>query len=487
MSLDNFNLKWTEFIPHDPARDIFPKQFAYLLLPHTEAFYGGAAGGGKSEALLIAALQYVDIPGYSCILFRRTLSDLKQPNSLLDRAHNWLSGWPKNKVRYAAGEHCFYFPTKYPDGTAGVPARMQFGYIGTGDARSRYKSAEYQMIGFDELTTFTEEDYLFMFSRLRRITCPEHKQEIDAQCYRCQSSAMVPLRMRSASNPGDIGHRFVKERFCIEPRVINGVTRYVGGNPARPYIAANFMDNPHVDHASYKENLEQMDPISRERFMNGDWGVSQDSRFKMGWFRRYSVRGDHYVLGIDGRGPMCHRDEMQVFFTVDPAASSKEGPGDNKRFQVEQSWTVIAVWGLTPDYHLLLLEIIRIRVEIPEVVKAVVAAARKWKPNRIGMEATGVGKGAFQMVARTGLPVFPINPHSDKLVRSTEGQIRAEQGKIWLPQLPGPGWLPAFEGEVSTWTGDPGEQDNQIDTLSYAAKMVTWEAIGADQIGRAHV
>jgi len=85
--LDNLKPAWNYYIPHQP----FAKQLAFLMLPHKEAFYGGAAGGGKSDALLSAALQYVDIPGYSAIIFRRTFTDLKLPGALIDRSHSWLN------------------------------------------------------------------------------------------------------------------------------------------------------------------------------------------------------------------------------------------------------------------------------------------------------------------------------------------------------------------------------------------------------------
>ena len=78
--------KMTKYIPHEPT----PKQQAFLLLPHREAFYGGAAGGGKSEALLMAALQYVDVPGYAALLLRKTYQDLMLPNALMDRSEQWL-------------------------------------------------------------------------------------------------------------------------------------------------------------------------------------------------------------------------------------------------------------------------------------------------------------------------------------------------------------------------------------------------------------
>ena len=66
-------------------------QTAFLLLDAKEAMYGGAAGGGKSVALLAAALQYVDAPGYHALILRRTFAALSKPGALIDLAHDWLS------------------------------------------------------------------------------------------------------------------------------------------------------------------------------------------------------------------------------------------------------------------------------------------------------------------------------------------------------------------------------------------------------------
>src|SRR3989337_968646 len=75
----------TPYIPHRPT----PKQSAFLILPHREAFYGGAAGGGKSDALLMGALQYVDVPGYAALILRRTFTDLAKAEALIPRSLEW--------------------------------------------------------------------------------------------------------------------------------------------------------------------------------------------------------------------------------------------------------------------------------------------------------------------------------------------------------------------------------------------------------------
>ena len=154
-----------------------------------EALYGGAAGGGKSDALLMGALQYVHVPGYAALILRKDSQRLRLSGGLIPRSHEWLVG----KASWNGTDKRWVFPSG---------ASIQFGYLDSTNDKYRYGSSEYQYIAFDELTEFMEEDYLFMFSRLR--------MTLGIEAYN------VPYRLRGASNPGGPGHDWVKSRFITK-------------------------------------------------------------------------------------------------------------------------------------------------------------------------------------------------------------------------------------------------------------------------------
>lgn len=208
------NIKWSKYIPHSPTQ----KQYEALKNNAKELLYGGALGGGKSDYLLMCGLQYADIPGYASAVFRRSLSDLKLPGALLDRARDWLQPHmktkqsPANDVTYVGSEHTYYFKTRNPDGSIGIPARLCFCYIGDANAKDRYQSSEFQTIGFDELSQWdTMADYKFMSTRLRKTVCKKHgkKPNGDANyvkgCPECDLKKIIPTRLRAACvDKGDV-------------------------------------------------------------------------------------------------------------------------------------------------------------------------------------------------------------------------------------------------------------------------------------------
>lgn len=465
---------WTDYIPHDP----FPKQLAFLMLPHREALYGGAAGGGKSDALLMAALQYINVPKYSAIIFRRTFTDLKLPGALIDRAHDWLTN---TDATWHTGDHRWTFPSG---------ATLSFGYLDSELVKYRYQGAEFQFIGFDEATQFYQDDYLYLLSRLRRARCKEHKDNPDPECALCREYSClndVPLRLRAASNPGGIGHLWVKNRFDIGPDP-NNPGRYVGRKAKRPYVPAYVSDNEALDDEEYKASLTELDPVTREQLLKGNWGIVEDGRFKKSWLKYYSKRGTpddpNIVLGPDGVGESIHIRECRCVIFVDPAASTREGPGDAKIWRRAPSWSVIGTFMVTPQSHLLAWRISRHQKEIPDLVKDIqkqyrLALEENLNPEFVGIESSGLGIGVFQATKRMGLPVKDLRPFTlsgDKLVRATDACNRAELGMIWLPQQAP--WLEDFEAELLSWTGHPHEPADQIDVLSYAALWISKEVGG---------
>lgn len=240
-------IKINPYIPHAPH----PTQHAYLWLDHVlEVFFGGSAGGGKSDALLMAALQYVDVAGYNAILFRKTFADLNLPGSLIPRSKEWLTGsdatWNENDSRWT-----------FPSG-----ATVSFGYMRNDEDRMRYRSAEFAFIGFDELTTFTKLQYTYMFSRLRKSQDMGKKNPL----------SQVPIRMRAASNPGDRGHLWVKNRF-IKPM---GKRDDEPANPQqRIYIPSRLTDNPSVDAEAYTLALSELDEATQAQLIHGDWDARE--------------------------------------------------------------------------------------------------------------------------------------------------------------------------------------------------------------------
>lgn len=235
---------------HQPS----PHQQAFLWLDHPEAMYGGAAGGGKSDALLMAATQYVDVPRYAALILRRQFSDLDKSSALIPRSKEWMAGtdakWNENK-------HTWIFPSG---------ARLEFGFVRHINDLMQYQSAEYQFIGIDELTQWPKMFYTFLFSRLRKTS--EHGD--------------LPLRMRSATNPGGPGHEWVKGRF-----VEQAITNELGEpnpdyDPDRIFVPAKLDDNEHIDHETYLHSLSFLDEELRQQLLDGSWDAREPGNWVLG-------------------------------------------------------------------------------------------------------------------------------------------------------------------------------------------------------------
>jgi predicted phage terminase large subunit-like protein len=263
--------KWNKYIPHEP----YPKQQAFLWLTNRDVFYGGAAGGGKSDALLMAALQYVDIPGYNAVLFRDTYANLSKSEGLLDRAHEWL----QNTDAVWNGEKKFYrFPSS---------ARIWFSYLDGPMDHFNHQGAAYQFVGVDEVVNVRENQALYVgFSRCRKKTAKVYKKDLQRLTNYSnqeienfyQEYKNIPLRFRAASNP-PTAEQLAKGAW-VKKRYVDEDTR-----GKRIFIPATIDDNPALDKDEYIEGLMHLDPVTRAQLIKGDWLIKVKGRmFDRDWF-----------------------------------------------------------------------------------------------------------------------------------------------------------------------------------------------------------
>lgn len=495
------NIKWSKYIPKTPT----PKQYAAMMLANVkELLYGGALGGGKSDFLAYEALRYCDLPGFTAIIFRKQLTDLKQPNSLIPRVDEWLSKFKDSgEARYVSADHCWHFKTVYP-GTdiPGPDAMLQWGYIGDAAVRDRYQSAEYQLVAFDELGQWNNPtDYLFMNSRIRNTVCPIHGKDENNNpiwrdnCHICRAKRMIPLRLRAAMNPGPA---WVKKRWQIVPDPSVYKTRqqaliamqeghkihWVGIHPERKFIPAYLEDNPHLSSKDYKEMLSNMTPDERSRLEDGNWEARKDARFKRKWIQgRYiNVYSSGYSFLDENMSEsiiLPYSTLARIFITADTASTAKlftsksdelADAADGRSSQKPSS-TCLAVWGVTTDEQLLWLDFRKFRKELPDIIDNLIELNQKWRPLFNKIEVNGVGIGVAQYAHAAGLRVRKNQRKTDKLENSLSAQMMMSNGYIFFPaNTP---WIEDAEDDIFNWTGLPDEEDDTVDVLADAATEIS--------------
>jgi predicted phage terminase large subunit-like protein len=432
-------------IPHPPT----PKQARLLARDDVrEALYGGAAGGGKSDALLMAAAQYAHVPGYAALLLRRSFPDLMRADGLIPRSKEWWSG----QARWSPSEKRWTFPSG---------ATVTFGYLERDDDVYQYQGAAFQLIGFDELTQHTEARYRYLFSRLRRPSGGP--------------LSAVPLRMRAATNPGGKGHEWVKKRFVPDGYLRDKTPARFGRawwQSGRLFVPARLEDNPHLDAASYEAGLAQLLPVQRAQLREGDWSAHEGGHFKREWFREYRDNADSWCCPPD----VWVKRDCSVVVAVDPSGGVSEHADP----------TAMVVGAVTPKNDLLILDVVRERLAVEHVVPRLADVCLRWSPDFVVVE-TGFLQSAYVREARQtrGVPtVHAIDPGGkSKLVRATPAVIRARAGQIWLP--PAASWLDAYLSELCSFTGDDrlDAYDDQVDATSHLVAAIDRFHLAGDDGG----
>lgn len=227
------------------------KQRAFVAADADEVLFGGAAGGGKSYGQLVDALLFaLKHPGSHQLMLRRTYPELEK--SIIRTS---LQLFPQDCAKYNASNHVWTFA----NGSV-----VDFGNCEAEKDVYRYQSAEYDVIRFDELTHFTREMYVYLMSRVR-----------GANGY--------PKQIKSSTNPGGVGHTWVKARFIdvAPPGEVYTWTDDLGDAHTRLFIPARVDDNVFLmrDDPNYKRRLQTLDGDDRRALLYGDWDLQAGAYF----------------------------------------------------------------------------------------------------------------------------------------------------------------------------------------------------------------
>lgn len=422
-------LRLTPYIPWVPH----PAQEAFLRLDTLEAFFGGAAGPGKSTALLMAALQYVDVPGYAALLLRKTYADLALPGALMDKASDWLA---PTDARWNNTTKTWEFPSR---------ATLTFGYLATEVHKHRYQSAEFQFIGFDELTQFTETMYTYLFGRLRRPDTMVQGIATDGT-----SLDQVPLRMRSASNPGGTGHQWVNDRL-VDPD-----TR----NRKAIFVPAHLDENPSLDRPTYLQSLGELDPTTKAMMLDGNWKIQPPGT-------HFAYQDFHVLDQLPG-------DAVKTIRYWDLAATEVSEAAKDPDWSCGLRYSVNADGIFTIEH----VDHFRENEAIVQArMRTIADADGHGVPVIIEQEPGSAGKNIVKAYARTtlkGYQVYPHRPEGDKELRARFPSAAAKNSLVRIVRGP---WMLPFLSEVCAFPN--AAHDDQLDAFTGAHAVLSGRARAA--------
>lgn len=428
-----------------------------------EVLYGGAAGGGKSQAAVALPLQWVHIPGFNCIVFRRTTQNLKD---LLSKAQALYPRY-RGKSRTTSGSVTWIFPSG---------AVVCFSHLQHEKSAGGYDGQEFQLVIFDELPHFTEKQYTNLMGRIRapkfgakaalprytRSTAnpPEASNPQGLWVFRrfgawldpeYPTSALLPPRFaedgKSKLPPAEAGQVlwFRKDDGSEEEHVVRP------GTPeslSRTFIPARLADNPAIGE-EYRANLRNLDPVRRAQLTNGDWLIRPEAGayFRRGWFKYIKARpADDEILARVRRWDLASTEKTAQ--SPDP------------------DWTRGVRMAKTKSGRIVVEDVVSLR-GTPAAVKALIKATAILDGKRVHVRfaqdpgQAGKAQLADLSIMLSGWIVGGEPETGDKITRAEPYSAQVEAGNVDLVEGR---WNESYVVELE---GFPtGGHDDQVDCSS---------------------
>ena len=294
-----------------------PRQWEFMRRGEDEVLYGGAAGGGKSDALVIEATRQVEIPHYKGLILRKTYPQLSE---LIEKSLRYYpQAFPK--AVYNDQKKTWTFPSG---------AKIVFGSLQHEKDKFNYQGKAYDFIGFDELTHFTFEEYIYLKSRNR------------------PNGPGTRVYMRNTANPGGVGHSWVKERFItagdpMETVWENVVIVFPDGHSEKRWMSRTFVPSTVFDNKvllandpQYLARLASMPEKDKQALLYGDWDTYEGQFFED--FRvEPDMRAANAVGSNDSREKL--KEQRRWVHVIEP-------------FEIPAGWTIYRSfdWGYNKPF-----------------------------------------------------------------------------------------------------------------------------------------
>jgi predicted phage terminase large subunit-like protein len=437
-------IKNIEYIGEIPVKCITIDHPDHLFITNNFIVTKNSGGGGKSDALLMAALQYVDIPGYNAILIRDTYANLVKPEGLLYRADEWLAG---TDAHWDGDSRSYVFPSG---------ATLSFGYLDGPKDHYNYQGPAYTFVGIDEIVNIRQHQAEYLFSRLRKKDkdaylidlkkLPQYKDlPIDVLLALQKAYARIPLRFRGTANPP--ARQQLATGKWVKDKYVDKKSR----DKSTIFIPAGIKDNPSLNEAEYRKSLDRLDPITRKQIMDGDWNINVSGRImSRAWFRVVDIFPDDQIV-------------KKVRFW-DLAATEEDAEKGN-----DPCYTAGVKMGLTKDNQYIIINITRFRKKplgVEQMIRQVADIDTTKTPICVEHEGGSSGKISVDHFRRNVLREFTFTgelPKGSKIERASPFASQAEAGNVLL--LNG-AWVEDFLDEADVFPD--GKFKDQIDAASGA-------------------
>ena len=406
--------------------------------------FGGAAGGGKTYALLLEATRFFHLDSINAAIFRRTQSQLSMPGSIWPEAQKLYNslGLKANHTRMA-----FKF---------GRHSAIKFCGLQYESDVHNFQGAQLDFIGFDELTHFSEEQFWYLIGRLRsssgkikpyaRATCNPDAgswvHQLVGWWIDDKTGYPIPERQgqkRWLLKLNDVNYWFSSREMTLLYKKSKGIDDRI--NPLSvTFIAATINDNQILlkNDPSYYAKLSQLPDYQKMPLLYGCWLLQKIGKlFKHDWFRHFVIEPPDFEYKM---------------ITTDTASSTKTA----------NDYTVMQLWGYS-DSRIYLLDQIRGKYTAHEQETLLINLIRIHKVRYCSIERAAMGFVLIDALKKENVLIEEMTRSKDKYSRGYEVQEFFERGYVWIN--PNSAYYTVFISEMTSFSPENKNSSKSHDDI----------------------